>query len=94
MTLNNLKRASHEDLKKWIIQALEKLPSKSCQQYTLVSKICALKNVSTLRGRPRLEFEKKVDKAVRALLRKREIPFLVRPKSKSPYIKLIKRKIY
>jgi hypothetical protein len=91
MTLKKLKMASHEDLKLWITQALLRLPSNSCHQHTLVSKICSLKGVSTLRGQPRVEFEKKINKAVAALLMKKAVPFLIRPNPKSNFIKLVRR---
>ena len=89
MKLRTLKSLKHDRLKELVSKALKMQPLGSCHQSTIITKICSVAEVTTLRGRPRTEFEGRVNKAISALLRENP-PKLVRPNSKSDFIRLTK----
>lgn len=70
--LSRLKNADHETLKKWIWRILNH-QAKGCHRGTIVTKLCQAHEVTTLRGQPRRDFQEKVNKAIGALLREKEI---------------------
>ena len=67
--LDKLKHCKHEVLKELVIKALRNTESGRCSQETVVKKICQIRGVQTLRGKPRGEFTVKVNRAISALLR-------------------------
>lgn len=85
--LDNIKNAKHEDVKSWVLRALQQQKSGRSSQHTLVSKICSMRGVKSLRGTPRADFEAKVNKAVGAMLRQKR-PLIERAGSGADYIKL------
>lgn len=89
--LETVRNARHDTVKSWVLKALSQTASGRSSQHTLVSKICSMHGVTSLRGTPRLDFQSKVNKAVSALLREKP-PRIQRVGSGEEYVKLTQRK--
>jgi hypothetical protein len=91
LKLESLKRLQNDGIKRLILRVLRKMESGSCRQSSLVKHICSLTDVTTLRGKPRQDFETKVNHAVGALLREKP-PKFERPNKSSDLVRLTKRR--
>ena len=89
--LETIRNAKHDTVKSWVLKALSRMASGRSSQHTLVSKICSMHGVTSLRGTPRDDFRAKVNKAISAMLREKQ-PRIKRAGSGGEYVKLIQRK--